>query len=45
MARILVTTSLPATPEQVWDDIRHIDRHVEWRPPSQQAGSLNEEQG
>jgi len=30
MARILVTTSLPATPEQVWDDIRHIDRHVEW---------------
>ncbi len=30
MGRILVATDIDASPTQVWDDVRHIDRHVEW---------------
>jgi len=30
MTRIRVTTLIDATVDEVWDDIRHIDRHVEW---------------
>jgi hypothetical protein len=30
MARIRVETEIPAPPAVVWDDVRHIDRHVEW---------------
>ncbi len=30
MARIRVTVDIPASPAEVWADVRHIDRHVEW---------------
>lgn len=30
MGRIRVSTIIDATPEQVWDEVRHIDRHVDW---------------
>lgn len=30
MAAILVSIDIAAPPEVVWDDVRHIDRHVEW---------------
>ena len=30
MARITVGTELPATPEQVWELVRHIEQHVDW---------------
>ena len=30
MARVRVSTTIAAPPVQVWADIRHIDRHVEW---------------
>lgn len=30
MARILVSTVLDAPPAEVWEELRHIDRHVEW---------------
>lgn len=30
MAKILVATDIDASPAEVWDDVQHIDRHVEW---------------
>jgi len=27
---IRVSTVVPAAPDAVWEDLRHIDRHVEW---------------
>ncbi|HZQ85914.1 MAG TPA: SRPBCC family protein [Acidimicrobiales bacterium] len=30
MARIRVSTTIDAAPAVVWEDLRHIDRHVEW---------------
>ena len=30
MATIRVSTVVPAPPEAVWEDLRHIGRHVEW---------------
>ena len=30
MATIEVSTVVPAPPETVWEDLRHIGRHVEW---------------
>lgn len=30
MGKILVATDIDASPDEVWDDVRHIDRHVEW---------------
>lgn len=35
MARILVAIDIAASPSDVWDDIRHIDRHVEWMHDAQ----------
>lgn len=28
--RIAISTDIPATPERVWADVRHIEDHVEW---------------
>ncbi len=30
MTRIRVATLIDASPDRVWEEIRHIDRHVEW---------------
>ena len=30
MATIRVSTVVPAPPAAVWEDLRHIDRHVDW---------------
>lgn len=30
MGRIRVSTTIDAPPAQVWDEVRHIDRHVHW---------------
>ncbi|MGN6695530.1 MAG: SRPBCC family protein [Aquihabitans sp.] len=30
MGRIRVSTIIDAPPAQVWDEVRHIDRHVDW---------------
>ncbi len=30
MGRIRVSTVINAAPATVWDEVRHIDRHVEW---------------
>jgi len=30
MTKISVATLIDATVDEVWEDIRHIDRHVEW---------------
>ena len=30
MGRILVATDIDASPAEVWADVQHIDRHVEW---------------
>ena len=30
MATIRVSTVVPAAPAVVWEDLRHIDRHVDW---------------
>jgi hypothetical protein len=30
VARIRVSTVIEAPPEVVWEDLRHLDRHVEW---------------
>jgi hypothetical protein len=30
VARIKVSTAIAAPPDRVWDELRHIDRHVHW---------------
>ena len=30
MSRIRVSTVIDATPAQVWEEVRHISRHVDW---------------
>ena len=30
MARIKVSTVIDASPAEVWEEVRHIDRHVDW---------------
>lgn len=30
MGRIRVSTIIDAPPEQVWEEVRHIERHVDW---------------
>jgi hypothetical protein len=30
MSRILVATDINASPAEVWADVQHIERHVEW---------------
>jgi len=30
MGRIRVSTVINASPERVWEEVRHIDRHVDW---------------
>ena len=30
MSTIRVETMIEASPDQVWDDLHHIERHVEW---------------
>ena len=30
MVTIRVSTVVPAAPATVWEDLRHIDRHIEW---------------
>lgn len=30
MARIRVSTTIDAPPSVVWDEVRHIERHVDW---------------
>lgn len=30
MGRIRVSTVIDAPPERVWDEVRHIERHVDW---------------
>ncbi len=30
MGRIRVSTVIKASPEAVWEEVRHIDRHVDW---------------
>ena len=30
MGRIRVSTMIEATPAVVWDEVRHIDRHIDW---------------
>ena len=30
MGRIKVSTVIDASPDEVWDVVRHIDRHVDW---------------
>jgi hypothetical protein len=30
VARIKVSTVIAAAPERVWDELRHIDQHVQW---------------
>ena len=30
MGRIRVSTVINASPETVWEEVRHIDRHVDW---------------
>jgi len=30
MGRIRVSTVINASPARVWDEVRHIDRHVDW---------------
>jgi len=30
MGRIRVSTVINAAPAEVWDEVRHIDRHVDW---------------
>mgnify|MGYP000881426973 FL=1 len=30
MGRIRVSTVIDASPAQVWDEVRHVERHVDW---------------
>ena len=30
MGRIRVSTTIDATPATVWEEVRHLDRHVDW---------------
>ena len=30
MGRIRVSTTIDASPDRVWDEVRHIERHVHW---------------
>ena len=30
MARIKVSTVIAASPDRVWEELRHIERHVDW---------------
>jgi carbon monoxide dehydrogenase subunit G len=30
MGRIRVSTEIAATPAEVWEEVRHVDRHVAW---------------
>lgn len=30
MAAVRVAVEIGATPERVWDDVRHVERHVDW---------------
>jgi hypothetical protein len=30
MGRIRVSTVIDASPEEVWEEVRHIDRHTDW---------------
>ena len=40
---IRVSTVVPAAPVAVWEDLRHIDRHVEWMSDADSISFLTED--
>ena len=43
MGRIRVRTSIGATPSQVWETVRHIERHVDWMVDAESIRFTSEE--
>lgn len=43
MAAITVATMIAASPQEVWADIAHIDRHVEWMADARSVAFLGEQ--
>jgi hypothetical protein len=44
VARIVVTTELYATPDEVWADVAHLGSHVEWMADAEQIRFTSEQQ-
>ena len=42
MATIRVSTVVPAPPAAVWEDLRHIDRHIDWMSDASSIRFLTE---
>lgn len=43
MVTIRVSTVVPATPAAVWEDLRHIGRHVDWMSDAESIRFLTED--
>lgn len=43
MAEITVATTIAAAPQEVWADIAHIDRHVEWMADARSVAFLGDQ--
>ncbi|MDE2716193.1 MAG: SRPBCC family protein [Chloroflexota bacterium] len=43
MVTIGVSTTVPAAPSVVWEDLRHIDRHIEWMSDAESIRFLTDD--
>ncbi|MEO1063293.1 MAG: SRPBCC family protein [Actinomycetota bacterium] len=43
MSHLRVEVMIEATPEQVWEEVRHIDRHVDWMRDAVEITFLDEQ--
>ena len=43
MVTIEVSTKVPAAPSVVWEDLQHIDRHIEWMSDAESIRVLTDE--
>jgi hypothetical protein len=44
MVRVRVCTTIAAPPARVWDEVRHLDRHVEWMDDAERIRFLDGQQ-
>jgi len=42
MARVTVSTIIPVSPDVLWEELRHIDRHVSWMNDAVEITFLSE---
>jgi hypothetical protein len=44
MVRVRVCTTIAAPPSRVWEEVRHLDRHVEWMDDAERIRFLDGQQ-